>query len=217
MDIKQARLNMIEQQIRPWEVLDQDVLNLLNEIHREEFIPDSYKDLSFADTRIPIGHEQTTMTPNVEARLLQSLTIKHDDSVLEIGTGCGYLTTLLAKSAKQVKSIDIFPDFINAAKDKIAKTGLTNTELKNCDAYTLFEQPVKFDVIVLTASLPTMDDRFLNLLNDGGRMFVIIGESPVMEACVFTKQNDSSWSQESLFETDLPALIGTEQKETFEF
>ena len=217
MDLQQARLNMIEQQIRPWEVLDQNVLNLLNEMYREDFIPDAYQDLCFADTRLPIGHEQTTMTPKVEARLLQSLTIKPEDSVLEIGTGCGYLTALLAKSAKHVKSIDIFPDFIDSTKAKIAKTKLTNIELENCDAYSIFEQSAKYDVIVFTASLPTMDDRFLNLLNDGGRLFVIIGESPVMEACVFTRQADSSWSQESLFETDLPALIGAEHKETFKF
>ncbi len=217
MDIEQARFNMIEQQIRTWEVLDQDVLDLLNEIHREEFIPDSYKELSFADTRIPIGHEQTTMTPKVEARLLQSLAIKPDDTVLEIGTGCAYLTTLLAKSAKQIKSIDIYPDFVDAAKDKIAKTGLTNIELENTDAYTLLDQAAKYDIIVFTASLPAMDDRFLNLLNNGGRMFVIVGESPVMDARIITKQNKSSWSQESLFETDLPALVGAKQKETFEF
>ncbi len=216
MDIEQARLNMIEQQIRTWEVLDQNVLDLLNEIRREEFIPDSYKELSFVDTRIPIGHEQTTMTPKVEARLLQSLTIKPDDTVFEIGTGCAYLTALLAKSAKQVKSIDIFPDFIDAAKDKIAKTGLTNIELESSDAYMLLDQSAKYDVIVLTASLSSMDDRFLNLLNNGGRMFVIVGESPVMEARIVTKQDESSWSFESLFEIDLPALIGAEQKETFE-
>ena len=217
MDLQQARLNMIEQQIRPWEVFDQKVLNLLNEMYREEFIPDAYQDLCFTDTRLPIGHEQTTMTPKIEARVLQSLTINPEDSVLEIGTGCGYLTVLLAKSAKHVRSIDIFPDFIDSVKAKIAKTELTNIELENCDAYSIFEQSAKYDVIVLTASLPTMDDRFLNLLNDGGRLFVIIGESPVMEACVFTRQSDSSWSQESIFETDLPALIGAEHKETFKF
>ena len=217
MDLQQARLNMIEQQIRPWEVFDQKVLNLLNEMYREEFIPDAYQDLCFTDTRLPIGHEQTTMTPKIEARVLQSLTINPEDSVLEIGTGCGYLTALLAKSAKHVRSIDIFPDFIDSVKAKIAKTELTNIELENCDAYSILEQTTKYDVIVLTASLPTMDDRFLNLLNDGGRLFVIIGESPVMEACVFTRQSDSSWSQESIFETDLPALIGAEHKETFKF
>ena len=217
MDIEQARFNMIEQQIRPWEVLDQDVLDLLDEIHREDFIPESYHDLAFADIRIPIGHEQTTMIPKVEARLLQSLLLKGDESVLEIGTGCSYLTALLASSAKQVKSIDIYPDFIDAAKNKIAKTALTNIELECVDAYSFLEQKAGFDVVVITASLPEMDDRFLNLLNNNGRMFVIVGVSPIMEARLITKQNESSWSYESLFETNLSALIGAKRTEKFEF
>ncbi len=217
MDIEQARLNMIEQQIRTWEVLDMDVLDLLNEIHREDFVPDTYQDLAFADTHIPIGHDQTTMTPKVEARLLQSIAVNPDETVLEVGTGCGYLTTLLAKSAKHVKSVDIYPDFITAANDRIIKTDLTNIELECMDAYSLVDQTEKYDVIVLTASIPAMDERFINLLNDGGRMFAIIGESPAMEACVVTKQNESDYSVESIFETDSPALIGSEQKETFEF
>ncbi|MCG8379616.1 MAG: protein-L-isoaspartate O-methyltransferase, partial [Proteobacteria bacterium] len=171
MDIEQARLNMIEQQIRTWEVLDQDVLDLLGEIHREDFIPDSYKDLSFADIRIPIGHDQTTMTPKVEARLLQSLRLKPDDSVLEIGTGCGYLTTLLARSSDNVKSIDIYPDFIETAKNRFEKNGFNNIDLESCDAYSLLEQTETYDVIVFTASLPDMDNRFLKLLNNGGRLF----------------------------------------------
>ena len=217
MDLEQARSNMIEQQIRPWDVLDMDVLGLLSEIHREDFIPEDYRELAFTDMRIVIGHEQTTMTPKVEARLLQSLKLTADDSVLEIGTGCGYLTALMAKSAKHVKSIDIYPDFITAASDKLIKTGLTNIELDSADAYDLLEKPEKYDVVVLTASLPGMDDRFLNLLNENGRMFVIVGESPAMEACILTKQGDSYSKQESIFETDLPALIGTPQKEKFEF
>ncbi|HIF50185.1 MAG TPA: protein-L-isoaspartate O-methyltransferase [Thiotrichaceae bacterium] len=217
MDIEQARFNMIEQQIRTWDVLDMDVLELFNEIHREEFIPDAYRELSFADTRIPLGHNQTTMTPKVEARLLQAIALKGDETVLEIGTGCGYLTTLLAKSAKHVRSIDIFPDFIKTANDNIIKTGLVNIELENIDVYSLFDQSEKYDVLVLTASLPEMDNRFLRLLNNGGRMFAIIGESPAMEACVLTKQDDSNYTIESFFEIDLPALIGAEQKESFEF
>jgi protein-L-isoaspartate(D-aspartate) O-methyltransferase len=216
MDIELARSNMIEQQIRPWEVLDMDVLALLNEIHREEFIPDEYKDLAFADIHIPIGHDQATMTPKVEARLLQSLALKGQETVLEVGTGCGYLTALLAKSAKQVKSIDIYPDFIVSANDKIIKSGLTNVELESADIYSLLESSEKYDVIVLTASLLKMDERFLNLLNDNGRLFAVIGESPAMEACLITKQV-SGFSSESIFETDLPALIGSEQKEKFEF
>ncbi len=217
MDIEQARSNMIEQQIRTWEVLDTDVLELLNEVHREDFIPDDYKDLAFADITIAIGHDQTTMAPKVEAKILQALQLKSDESVLEIGTGCGYLTTLLAMSAKHVKSIDIYPDFIVAVNDKIIKTELTNIELECADAYSLLEQSDKYDVLVLTASLPKMDERFLNLLNDNGRMFAIIGDSSAKEACVFTKQADSSYSTVSIFETDLQALIGSEQKEEFEF
>ncbi|MBL1140679.1 MAG: protein-L-isoaspartate O-methyltransferase [Proteobacteria bacterium] len=217
MDIEQARSNMIEQQIRPWEVLDLDVLGLLNEIHREDFIPDNYRELAFADINIPIGHDQATMTPKVEARLLQSLKLKSNETVLEIGTGCGYLTTLMAKSAKQVVSIDIYPDFITSANDKIIKTGLTNIELESADVYSLLEQKDKYDVLVLTASLPKMDERFLNLLNDNGRLFAIIGDSPAMEACVVSKQNSSDYTIESIFDTELPALIGSEQKEVFEF
>lgn len=217
MDIEQARLNMIEQQIRTWDVLDMEVLDLLNELHREDFIPNEYKELSFADICIPIGHDQTTMTPKVEARLLQSLKLNNNETVLEIGTGCGYLTALMAKTAKQVKSIDIYPDFINSAREKIMKSGLANIELECTDAYNLLEQSEKFDVLVMTASLPTMDERFLNLLNDSGRMFSVIGESPAMEACVLTKQNSADLSKQSIFETDLPALIGSEQKEEFEF
>ena len=217
MDIEQARLNMIEQQIRTWEVLDQDVLNLLHEIHREDFIPEEYKDLAFADTRIPIGHEQTTMTPKVEARIVQSLAIQAHETVLEIGTGCGYLTCLLAKNAKQVSSIDIFSDFITSAKNKIESTPLDNIQLESVDAYALLDRAEKYDVIVFTTSLPVMDDRFLKLLNDKGRMFVIIGESPAMEARIITRQTDSDFSSEGLFETDLPALIGAKQKETFTF
>ena len=217
MDIEQARLNMIEQQIRPWEVLDMKVLNLLNEIHREDFMPDEYKALSFTDMRIPIGHGQTTMTPKVEARLLQSLNLNGNEVVLEVGTGCAYLASLIAKSAKQVKRIDIYPDFTSSAQDKIVKTGLNNIDFETADVYDLFEQAEKYDVIVLTASLPKMDERFLNLLNDNGKLFAIIGESPAMEACVYSKQENNECSKKSLFDTDLSALIGSEQKEVFEF
>ena len=217
LNLETARFNMIEQQIRPWEVLDQDVLDLLNEIHREDFVPEAYRNLAFADVRIPIGHEQTTMTPKVEARLLQSLDLQGNESVLEVGTGCAYLTALLASSAKSVKSIDIFPDFIESAKSKLAKTGLDNVEFECVDIYSMLEQLDNYDIVVITASLPRMDDRFLSLLNENGKMFVIVGESPVMEARLVITRNGSSSSYQSLFETDLPALIGAEHAETFEF
>ncbi|MEM6998879.1 MAG: protein-L-isoaspartate O-methyltransferase [Pseudomonadota bacterium] len=217
MDIEQARLNMIEQQIRPWQVLDMDVLSLLNEIHREHFIPDEYVDLAFSDMRIPIGHDQTTMTPKVEARLLQALQLNGKESLLEVGTGCGYLTALLAKSAEQVKSIDIYSDFTESAQNRIEKTGLTNIKFETTDIYDLLEQTEKYDALILTASLPEMDERFLSLLNENGKLFAIIGETPAMEACIFTKQEKGEHKKISLFDTDLPALIGSEQKETFKF
>ena len=217
MDIELARSNMIEQQIRTWDVLDMDVLELLGELHREDFIPDDYKEQAFTDMCIPIGHGQTTMTPKVEARLLQSLDLTPENTVLEVGTGSGYLTALLARTAKQIKSIDIYPDFITSASDKLVKSGLTNIELDSADVYELLDSKDTYDVVVLTASLPSFDERFMNLLNDNGKLFAIIGESPAMEACIYTKQGESYSKQQSLFETDLPALIGSPEKEVFEF
>ena len=202
MDIEQARYNMIEQQIRTWEVLNQDVLDLLNEIHREDFIPEPYRNLAFADIRTPIGHDQTTMTPKAEARLLQSLNLQGTESVLEIGTGCGYLTALLANTAHTVKSIDIYSDFTDSAKNKLQKAGISNVDLECIDVYSFFEQNNTYDIVVVTGSLPKMDDRFLNLLNNNGKMFIIVGESPAMEARLISTTNTSSWSYESLFETD---------------
>ena len=217
MDIEQARFNMIEQQIRTWEVLDQTVLDLLNQLHREDFVPDNYRNLAFADIRIAIGHDQSMMTPKVEARLLQSLELEPDEAVLEVGTGSGYLTALLARSAGTVKSVDIYPDFVTAARNKLEQHGINNVDLEDVDIYQMLDTNNRFDVLVLTASLPKMDERFLNLLKDGGRMFVIVGESPVMEAWLISKQNASSWSYESLFETDLPAMIGALENERFHF
>lgn len=217
MNIELARSNMIEQQIRTWDVLDMNILGLLGELHRENFIPEEYTELAFTDMCIPIGHEQTTMTPKVEARLLQSLKLTPAESVLEVGTGCGYLTALLAKTSKRVKSIDIYPDFISTASEKLAQVGLTNVELDIADVYDLLDKSDKYDVVVLTASLPTIDERFMNLLNENGRMFAIVGESPAMEACILTKQGEAYSKQESIFETDLPALLSTLKKDKFEF
>ena len=208
MDIEQARYNMIEQQIRTWEVLDQSVLDLLGEIRREDFVPDSYKGLAFADIRIPLANNQTMMMPKEEARVLQSLELDKEASVLEVGTGSGYLTALLASKANSVKSIDIYPEFTNACQEKLAKCDISNVSIESTDIYQLLDSGQEFDAVVLTASLPKMDERFLQLVKDGGKMFVMIGDSPVMEAGLINKQNAHSWSMEGLFETDLPPLIG---------
>ena len=216
MNFEQARLNMIEQQIRTWEVLNQQVLDLLTEIHREDFVPDNYKQLALADTRIPLLHDQITMTPKEEARLLQSVDIHADDKVLEIGTGCAYLTALLASSASEVVSIDIHPEFTRQARDKLDQYHINNVSLETGDAINGWEKSSPYDVIIVTGSVPVLESNFQRQLKSGGRLFVIVGNSPVMEATLLTRIGDNEWSRETLFETDLPPLIGISDKIQFE-
>lgn len=217
MDFEKARLNMIEQQIRPWEVLDQDVLDLLARVHREDFVPEVYRRVALADVSIPIGHGEITMTPKSEARLLQSLLLEPGDRVLEIGTGCGYLTALLAKSAHEVISADIYPDFTDRARNKLAQHGISNVRLETGDAIQGWPMMAPYDAIAVTGSVPMLTGDFQTQLAPGGRLFVIVGTSPVMEALLITRVGEQEWTSESLFETDLPALIGAPQKDTFTF
>jgi protein-L-isoaspartate(D-aspartate) O-methyltransferase len=217
MNYEQARFNMIEQQIRTWEVLDQRILNLLADVHREDFIADVYKKLALADVNIPLLHEQVTMPPKLEARLLQSLDISKEDRILEIGTGCAYLTALLAKLGKDVTSIDIFPEFTQQAGAKLAAHNINNVSLITADAINGWSVTAPYDVIVVTGSVPLENKSFQQQLSIGGRLFIIVGESPVMEALLVTRVSDNGWSRESLFETDIPALIGAVQPARFRF
>ena len=217
MNFEQARSNMIEQQIKPWNVPNQSVLDLITEIHREDFVPDEYRRLALADVRIPLAHDQVTMTPKVEARLLQALEIKLDDEILEIGTGCAYMTTLLAKSGHHVPSIDIHPDFTEQAKLKLQQHDIQNVTLECGNAVRGWQQSSPYDVIVLTGSVPVLEDHLQQQLKIGGRMFAIIGQSPVMEARLIKRVSENEWHNEILFETDLPELEGATQVETFKF
>lgn len=217
MNFEQARSNMIEQQIKPWDVPNQSVLDLITEIHREDFVPDEYRRLALADVRIPLAHDQVTMTPKVEARLLQALEIKPDDEILEIGTGCAYMTTLLAKSGHHVHSIDIHPDFTEQAKLKLQQHDIQNVTLECGNAIHGWQQSSPYDVIVLTGSVPVLEDHLQQQLKIGGRMFAIIGQSPVMEARLIKRVSENEWHNEILFETDLPELEGATQVETFKF
>jgi len=217
MNYEQARFNMIEQQVRTWEVLDQRVLDLMAEIHREDFVPPDYKKLALADVNIPLLHNQVTMTPKVEARLLQGLNISVDERILEIGTGCGYLTALLAKLGKEVCSIDIFPEFTRQAATRLTENGIDNVKLITGDAVNGWSDFAPYDVIVVTGSIPIQNERFEQQLCIGGRLFVIVGESPVMEAMLITRVSENGWSRENLFETDLPALIGAVEPGRFRF
>ncbi len=215
MDFEQARYNMIEQQLRPWEVLDQDVLDLLAQVHREDFVPDAYRRLALADVSLPIGHDEVTMTPKTEARLVQSLLLEPTDKALEIGTGCGYLTALLARTAASVVSVDIYEDFTRAAGSKLTEHGIHNVQLETGDAVNGWPSQAPYDVIAVTGSVPVLTEAFQSQLTIGGRLFVIVGESPVMEARLITRIGDQEWASESLFETDLPPLIGAPQKSHF--
>ncbi|MEJ2760005.1 MAG: protein-L-isoaspartate O-methyltransferase [Gammaproteobacteria bacterium] len=217
MNYEQARMNMIEQQIRTWEVLDQGVLDLITEVHREDFIPDPYKPLALADMNIPLNHGEVTMTPKMEARIIQSLDIRREDKILEIGTGCGYFTALLAHSGKIVYSIDIYEDFTRYAGNLLARHHIDNVQLYTGDGLSGWPEHAPYDVIAVTGSIPVYTPCFEQQLAVGGRLFVIVGESPIMEACLVTRVGQDEWSRESLFETDLPPLVGAHKATTFEF
>ncbi|MFT5134877.1 MAG: protein-L-isoaspartate(D-aspartate) O-methyltransferase [Gammaproteobacteria bacterium] len=217
IDFEQARFNMIEQQIRTWEVLDQNVLNLLQEIHREDFVPDEYRQLALADLNIPLANGQVMMTPKLEARLLQALAILKSDNVLEIGTGSAYLTALLARSANHVDSVDIFSNFGTDALSKLERYEINNVDLHTGDALSEWRSDKQHDVIVVTGSLPKIIPALQEQLRNGGRLFAIVGESPVMEARLVTRIDAEKYADEALFETDLPPLIGIEKSSLFQF
>ena len=217
MNFEQARYNMIEKQIRPWEVLDQETLELFSRIHREDFIPEDYRSLALSDINIPLMHNQVTMTPNVEARLMQGLRVEKHEKVLEIGTGCGYLTALLASRGMAVYSVDIFSDFTQMARINLDKHGFDNVHLVTGDAINGWQEAAPYDVIVVTGSVPLLGEAYQQQLNINGRLFVIVGTSPAMEAMIITRTGDSVFSSESLFETDLPALIGAPSGPVFKF
>lgn len=217
MDFEQARFNMIEQQIRTWEVLDQKVLDLIGELHREDFIPEPYKQLALADINIPLAHGEVTMTPKLEARVLQALAISSEDKILEIGTGCAYFTALLAKAGGIVHSVDIYPEFTERAKPLLAGHGLDDVQLYTDDALYGWPANAPYDVIAVTGSVPWLIIEHQQQLNIGGRLFVITGDSPIMEAMLITRTGQEEWSRESLFETDLPPLVGAARKTHFQF
>ena len=217
MNFEQARFNMVEQQVRPWEVLDPRVLELLETTHREDFVPVRYRKMAFADMAIPLDHDQNMMKPVVEGRLLQALELKPDETVLEIGTGSGFVTACLAQMAKSVVSVDIYEQFTKEAGARLKEKGIQNVELETGDAMTGWQPEQAHDVVVVTGSVQDIPDHFRGWVNPGGRMFVICGESPAMEAKLLTKLNATEWREESLFETDLARLINAEKEPVFEF
>ncbi len=217
MNFDHARHNMVEQQVRPWEVLDSKVLNILETLHREDFVPVRYRKLAFADLSVPLEHGQAMMKPVVEGRLLQALEIQPDETVLEIGTGSGWITACLAQLAKHVVSVEVFEDLSAGAARTLKEKEISNVDLECGDAMQGWQPEQAHDVLVVTGSVETIPEHFRGWVNPGGRMFIITGCAPAMEATLCTRLNVSEWREESLFETDLPRLVNAEPAPEFEF
>jgi protein-L-isoaspartate(D-aspartate) O-methyltransferase len=215
MNVEQARFNMVEQQIRTWEVLDQQVLDLMAQVPREDFVPQAYRNLAFADTCIPLDHGQSMMLPRVEARMLQALQVESRDRILEVGTGSGFVTALLARLGGHVTSIEIHEPLLGAARAKLHAHDIGNVDLYAGDGSRGWDRAAPYDVIAVTGSLPVLEENFQNSLAVGGRLFVIVGQEPAMEALLITRTSETQWAGDCLFETVLPPLVGVKKPERF--
>jgi len=214
MNLEEARSQMLGQQIRAWEVLDHRVLSVLGDTPRETFVPETHRDLAFADLEIPLDHGEAMMTPKFEGRLLQALSLDKADHVLEIGTGSGYLTACLAQLAGSIVSVDIYEDFTQGAQATLAPLGLSNIEFRTEDALQMAAGE-QFDAIAVTGSVPELDDHFVRMLRPGGRLFIVVGREPIMEARVVTMLDRGQSTQESLFESVIKPLVNAERPEAF--
>ncbi len=209
MDLQLARSNMIEQQVRPWDVLDQRVLDVLAEVPREAFLEPTHRGVAYSDFQLPIGHEQHMLKPTVDGRLLQALLLEVTDTVLEIGTGSGYLTACLARMCAHVDSIEIVPALAETAAARLASMGVANVTVLEQDATESWDARDGYDAIAFSGAIPSIPDFYRNKLNLGGRLFAMVGEisQPTMEAVLITRIRDNEWSRESLFETSVDALV----------
>ena len=215
-DVSFARRQMIEQQVRAWEVLDLKVLNVLSQVPREEYVPPAYREIAFADTGVPLPHGQCMLPPKVEGRILQALDIQPHEHALEVGTGSGFFAACLGQLARSVRTIDLFPDFVAGAQATYVRTGIHNVVAATADAMQFAERDA-YDVIALTGSLPVYDARFERALRVGGRLFACIGDGPMLEAVRVTRTGPSDWSRESLFELGMPALLHAPEPPRFIF
>jgi protein-L-isoaspartate(D-aspartate) O-methyltransferase len=216
MNTEIARQQMIEQQVRAWEVFNPDVLAVLAEVPREKFVSPKYRALAFSDTRIPIGYGQTMMTPTLEGRILQALDLDRTQKILEIGTGSGFLTACLATLGAHVTSVEIFEALSKQAGDRLADAGIANIDL-HCMDGTAELPSGRYDAIVVTGSIHRFDPRYVEALGAGGRLFVVVGDPPIMDARLLRRTGDSNWASESLFETCLAPLINAGPPPQFVF
>lgn len=216
MNIELARQQMIEQQVNTWDVFDERVLNTMREVPRELFTPREWQGVAFADAPIPLPHGQSMLPPKVHGRILQALDLGAEDVVLEAGTGSGYLAACLGKLAARVRSLEIFPDLAEYARKQLLAAASNNVAVETADAMQLDEQG-HYDAIAVTGSLPVYDERFQRALKVGGRLFVVIGQAPVMEAWKVTRVGEREWQRESLFETVIDPLVNAPRPSSFVF
>lgn len=217
INLEQARFNMVEQQVRTWDVLDPAVLDALREVPREDFVPSKYRRLAFSDLRIPLGDDQVMMKPIEEGRMLQSLEIQSGQRVLEIGTGSGFTAACLAHLGASVVSVECLPKLAERAGRRLENVGVEGVEVIAADALSDYQPDESFDVVVVTASAASVPERFCQWVKAGGRLFAVRGFSPAMEAICMIRTEQDHWRIDSLFDTDLPRLIGAEDKPEFEF
>ena len=217
MNLEQARFNMIEQQIRTWEVLDPVVLDLLFEVKREQFVPPEHRSVAFADLEIPLGYGESMMAPKLEARILQEVGVEPHEEVYEVGTGSGYLTALLARRARHVTSAEIHADFRTRAAGNLRAAGVTNVTLLEGDSARAPLTESAYDVIVLTGSTPILPQAFLDRLKPGGRLFAVVGDPPAMKAMLMRQPVPGSFQRNELFETVVKPLVNAAQPARFRF
>ncbi|MCO6439804.1 MAG: protein-L-isoaspartate O-methyltransferase [Nitrococcus mobilis] len=206
LNFERARFNMVEQQVRPWEVLDERVLEVLESLPREAFVPKQYRNLAYADIQLPLPYGEVMMEPRIEARLLQALDPRPDESVLEIGTGTGFLSACLARLAGEVTSVDIQAEFCERATTQLAAQAIRNVRLEVGDAAQGWDDGRRYDAIAVTGSLPELHKGYHYSLSIGGRLFLIVGDGPIMEALLITRVSEDQWATESLLDTSIRPL-----------
>jgi protein-L-isoaspartate(D-aspartate) O-methyltransferase len=216
MDSDSARQQMVDQQVRTWDVFDADVLEAMSGIARERYVPDAFRHCAYADAEIPLAHGQCMLRPSLAGRILQAVDVRAGDRVLEIGTGTGYLTSCIAQMAASVVSIDLYEDFVQGARSALERDGINNVTLHCMDATAELPEG-EFDVIIVTGSMTAVDPRFVAALKPGGRLFVVVGDSPAMIAMLVERSEGGEITTNELFETDIPALVAPSRPPEFSF
>ncbi|MCK6388416.1 protein-L-isoaspartate O-methyltransferase family protein [Zoogloea sp.] len=217
MNFEKARFNMVEQQIRPWEVLDFDVLDLLMSVRREEFVPEAYKSLALSEAEIPLGNGGSMLIPVIEGKILQAIQVKRSDKVLEVGAGSGYFAALLAARADWVRTVEIEPALVTMAHENLKRYGVENVIVEEGDAICGWPSNAPYDLIVVSGGVPFIPETLLQQLKVGGRLFAFVGEPQLMTATLVTQVSEGNFRTESLFENAVPMMRNAPQKSQFKF